>query len=238
MERAREEARAEYARNQHHMMLQSIDQSHPVHSLMSYPSISRPISGTQPSPREIWNMLNQQLDTLADTRRITPPLSSAPSTASLQRNLTAALQPPQRGDELEITYNTPQGRTSSIVTLQEQAMRDYYGMPPPILGVGSHTGTIRPRGLLFDGVNVPVPGSPFMGSPITVHSTPSPISVYGSSPSGSPAISVKSGSHASSVKSGSPTISVVSSSIPPLPPPPPQGSSTLGRGTIAGTVEP
>jgi hypothetical protein len=54
------------------MMLQSIDQSQPVHSLMSYPSISRPISGTEPSPHEIWSMLNQRLDTLAGMTRNNP----------------------------------------------------------------------------------------------------------------------------------------------------------------------
>ena len=57
-EREREAARAEYALNQHRKMLQSIDQSHPVHSLLQYPPLPQQISGTEPSPHQLFNILN------------------------------------------------------------------------------------------------------------------------------------------------------------------------------------
>ena len=56
---------------------------------------------------------------------------------------------------------TPPKRTSAIMEQQQLAMLDMYGPLPLVPGVGSNIGVGRPRGILSDGVNVPVSGSPF-----------------------------------------------------------------------------
>ena len=118
-EAALEAARTEDALNQQQMMLQSIDQRQPVYSLMQSPPLPRPLSRATPPPHQLLNTLNQQLDMLVDVRRTSLPSSSSRSTASLQRGLLAALQLPQRGDELEIIHNTPPSKTLPIMQQQE-----------------------------------------------------------------------------------------------------------------------
>jgi len=153
----------------HQMMLQTIGQGNPIYNLMPYSS------PPQQSKALLYSLSpHRQHQPLSPQQQLQ---LYSPASSSYRRDLESVLLSPPR---------TP----PRIIQDQQLAMLEWYGPPPPMLGVGSNTGVGRPRGLLTDGVHVPVSGSPFTGSPISVNSTPPPISVSGSSASGSPPISV------------------------------------------------
>ena len=157
----------------HQMMLQTIGQGNPNYNLMPY---------SEPPPQ------NKALSHSLSPQRQRQPRSPqqqlqlhSPTSSSYRRDLESVLLSPPR---------TP----PRVLQQQHVAMLEWYGPPLPMPGVGRNPGVDRnpgigrPPGSSADGVNVPVSGSPFTGSPISVNSTPPPISVSGSSASGSPPI--------------------------------------------------
>ena len=89
------------------------------------------------------------------------PSSSASSSFNLERELEIRMTPPRRQQQKQ----------------QQVVMREVYGKPPPMPGVGHRPGVGRNPGVGLDpgsstdGVLVPVPESPFTGSPISVART-------------------------------------------------------------------
>jgi hypothetical protein len=203
-------ARQEDAIMQHQMMLMDINRQNPIHNLM--PSLSFPQRA-----QLVLNDLNRQLDVLLDRRRTSP---SSDSSSSFQRDLYAALQSPQRGDELAITYTQP--RRQQQQSQQQLVMRNMFGPPPPL--PVSNPGVGRPPGSSTDFVHVPVSVSPVRApSPGA-----SPSSMQSSSVRGSP-ISISSG------QGGPISVSSGTGSPKAWPPPPQQTGSRVRSKSRPGT---